>query len=121
MYYFSPASNAFYHSTVHLEMPEDAIALTDEQHKTLLEGMNNGKSIEVSGTTLNLVDKPILDKTWKDIRNARNNLLKKSDYTQLLDYPGNKEEWAAYRQLLRDIPQTFDDPNKIVWPADPNT
>jgi hypothetical protein len=28
-----------------------------------------------------------------------------------------KAEWAAYRQALRDLPQTQTDPFNIVWPT----
>ena len=37
------------------------------------------------------------------IRNKRNELLKESDWTQLPDVNISKEEWATYRQALRDI------------------
>ncbi|MGA0120648.1 MAG: phage tail assembly chaperone [Methylophilaceae bacterium] len=38
------------------------------------------------------------------------NLLKECDYLIVEDYPhkdGNKEEWKAYRQLLRDLPSVW--------------
>lgn len=41
-----------------------------------------------------------------EIRNQRNDLLAKSDWTQLSDAPLTEEkrvQWAAYRQALRDI------------------
>ena len=46
--------------------------------------------------------------TWDKIRAARDELLKESDYTQLLDAPvdvAKQAEWATYRQELRDVPQ----------------
>jgi hypothetical protein len=47
-------------------------------------------------------------------------LLNASDYTQIPDFPGDKEAWAAYRQELRDVPQEFSDPKDVVWPTKPN-
>jgi hypothetical protein len=58
--------------------------------------------------------------TWETIRLDRNSLLNASDYTQIPDFPGDKEAWVAYRQQLRDIPQQFSDPKDVVWPTKPN-
>ncbi|MCD9550856.1 hypothetical protein GLP21_19775, partial [Photobacterium carnosum] len=33
--------------------------------------------------------------------------------------PEKKTEFTAYRQALRDIPQTYDNPDDIVWPTKP--
>lgn len=45
------------------------------------------------------------------IRNRRDCLLKESDWTQLPDNPltlAQREDWAIYRQALRDIPASLD-------------
>lgn len=45
------------------------------------------------------------------IRNRRNYLLKESDWTQLPDNPlslAQRQNWAFYRQALRDIPASID-------------
>lgn len=58
---------------------------------------------------------------WDYVRNDRNDLLAKSDWTQLADCPltdGDKAAWAAYRQALRDI-TTQTDINNLVWPQSP--
>lgn len=60
---------------------------------------------------------------WKMIRNKRNYILSKCDYTQLNDCKlsaEKKEEWAVFRQTLRDLPNTRNDPNNITFPADPD-
>jgi hypothetical protein len=44
---------------------------------------------------------------WKKVRRSRNLLLTESDWTQVNDSPlsdTKKEEWAVYRQALRDLP-----------------
>ena len=57
--------------------------------------------------------------TWEEIRSKRELLLKDSDWTQLADAQVDKQEWATYRQALRDIPQTYANPNDVVWPTKP--
>jgi len=49
------------------------------------------------------------DAYWvKAMRNMRNRLLAKCDWTQTADDPtGNIEAWATYRQALRDFPATW--------------
>jgi len=59
---------------------------------------------------------------WDALRAERNLRLTNSDWTQLSDIPStiNKEDWAAYRQALRDITHTTTDINNIIWPDTPN-
>lgn len=55
-------------------------------------------------------------------RSRRDQELKDSDLTQLLDAPLSTEQraaWATYRQALREIPQQASFPNTIVWPDKP--
>lgn len=49
------------------------------------------------------------DAYWqKAMRQRRNRLLAKCDWTQTADNPtGNAEAWAIYRQQLRDFPATW--------------
>lgn len=57
-----------------------------------------------------------------DLREYRNLLLSKSDWTQLPDVSltdQQKVSWAAYRQKLRDVPQNTIDVKNPVWPAKP--
>jgi hypothetical protein len=53
------------------------------------------------------------------LRAERNRLLAESDWTQLPDAPVNKEAWAQYRQLLRDLPSLETDFAALVWPLVP--
>lgn len=68
----------------------------------------------------------IEDKTdeeiWESIRRERNRLLAESDWTMAVDIPGeiNLPEWEKYRQRLRDLPTTFSDPKKVIWPESPD-
>tara|TARA_R110000822_G_C15023593_1_gene463400 strand:- start:90 stop:458 length:369 start_codon:yes stop_codon:yes gene_type:complete len=47
------------------------------------------------------------DYSINKLRIERNVLLAESDWTQVLDVSlSNMDEWKAYRQVLRDLPQT---------------
>jgi hypothetical protein len=62
------------------------------------------------------------DEKWFSIRNYRNELLAKSDWSQLADAPFLAEEksaWTAYRQALRDVPQDFGNPDDVMFPEQP--
>lgn len=54
-------------------------------------------------------------------RGHRNGLLQRSDWTQLIDSPlseAKKQEWATYRQTLRDFDYKTD-PFNLTWPVPP--
>ncbi len=59
------------------------------------------------------------------IRIQRNELLKESDWTQVNDAPladSKKQEWATYRQELRDLPSLYQSANNIadvIFPSNP--
>ena len=63
------------------------------------------------------------DDTWENVRKKRNYLLKSSDWTTNPDATVDQSQWAAYRQILRDIPQTYkgETSDKVVWPTQPST
>jgi Phage tail assembly chaperone protein len=53
------------------------------------------------------------------VRNHRDTLLTKSDWTQLEDSVVDKPRWATYRQALRDISKQDGFPWGVVWPSEP--
>ena len=61
--------------------------------------------------------------TWDDIRNERNRILQTTDWTMTTGATVDQAQWAAYRQVIRDIPQTYKDktPDDVVWPTQPST
>jgi hypothetical protein len=61
--------------------------------------------------------------TWDDIRTKRDQLIRESDWTMVQDATVNQAAWAQYRQILRDLPQTYASvsPDKVVWPEQPLT
>ena len=65
-----------------------------------------------------------LQAEWWSSRIERNELLVASDTAVLPDRwaamtPEQQNAWSTYRQALRDLPQTYPDPLKIVWPQKP--
>jgi hypothetical protein len=59
---------------------------------------------------------------WRVVRGNRDDLLRKSDWTAVTDTvlsEADQTDWAEYRQELRDIPQTYDDADDVVWPDAP--
>ncbi|NRD34585.1 hypothetical protein HQQ92_22995 [Shewanella sp. DC2-4] len=62
------------------------------------------------------------DMIWSQVRINRAVKLKETDWTQMSDAPLSEEkqaEFAAYRKVLRDLPQSTDNPDEIVWPEKP--
>ena len=75
---------------------------------------------------LNLTDEQILAGMRNSVREARTIKLADSDWTQLPDSSlsdTKKTQWAVYRQTLRDLPSTVNDPtaswDSIIWPTNP--
>lgn len=66
---------------------------------------------------------PVLDSiSWDQIRVERCDKLCSSDWTQVADsalVTAKIDEWKVYRQALRDLPQTYTDPDDVVWPVEP--
>jgi hypothetical protein len=54
-----------------------------------------------------------------EARANRGALLSSSDWTQVADAPVDQAAWAAYRSLLRDVPQQSGFPADITWPTKP--
>ena len=61
--------------------------------------------------------------TWDDIRAKRDGILQSTDWTMTSGATVDQAQWAAYRQVIRDIPQTYKDktPADVVWPTQPST
>ena len=60
----------------------------------------------------------------KELRQERNTRLAEVDWVFSADYQIPAEQrgvWIAYRQGLRDLPSTSEDPTNPVWPTKPST
>jgi hypothetical protein len=106
----------------------------EEEGVILVEGIPGGYDLPPVGKTWTRFN--IHSHQWEDPRSAeqkredaanaartkRDQLLSQSDWTQMSDVPlENKEAWATYRQVLRDVPEQAGFPLEIDWPEPPNT
>jgi hypothetical protein len=82
------------------------------------------EKVDWDGEALEYVVRPYsfdeLQAQHAKVRQQRIQLLKASDWTQIVDYDlgADREAWATYRQALRDLadaPNPFD----ITWPQPP--
>tara|TARA_R100001460_G_scaffold39368_1_gene74174 strand:- start:156 stop:536 length:381 start_codon:yes stop_codon:yes gene_type:complete len=71
--------------------------------------------------TVEAIDEDTL--TWDNIRATRDQILRDTDWTMTSGATVDQAQWAAYRQVIRDIPQTYKDktPDDVVWPTQPST
>ena len=123
MIYYSKITKGFYLTEIHgTNIPSDAVQITKEQHRTLLNEQCNGKQIvpDENGYPIAIVP-PVIPPTWEDIRVKRDSLLKESDWVVLADSnpKPSKDAWINYRQALRDIPQNFSTPEEVLFPNKP--
>ena len=66
---------------------------------------------------------PVEPVTWDAIRAKRDQIIRDTDYTMIPGATLDQAQWAAYRQILRDLPQTFAEtgPESVIWPEPPST
>jgi hypothetical protein len=58
--------------------------------------------------------------TEDQVRSQRDWRLSQCDWTQLPDSPVEAEDWALYRQQLRDVTLQVGFPEEVVWPEEPS-
>lgn len=105
----------------------------DKEHSTITAEVD-GKTTSIPTTRSNRIFREIDErgisvkkykepkKTMGEIRQKRDQLLKESDWTQMPDSPLSdeiKQLWKAYRQDLRDLPNQYDDADKVKFPDKP--
>jgi hypothetical protein len=97
-----------------LRKEDNAIIPFDETNKDYQEYLEWAKT-----NTAEAAD----ELTWDNIRNTRDQILRDTDWTMTTGATVDQAQWAAYRQVIRDIPQTYKDktPNDVVWPTQPST
>ena len=74
-----------------------------------------------AGNTADAADPGPTD--WDIARAKRDSLLKESDWAMTTGATIDQAQWSAYREKLRDIPQTYKDKetSEIVWPTIPSS
>ena len=86
----------------------------------------NGEYIELTAEEIQeLNDRAAAaDLDFSMVRHQRDGMLRETDWTQIADASlgaHTAEEWAAYRQELRDLPAGFTKVSEVVFPDDPPT
>ena len=86
----------------------------------------NGEYIELTAEELQeIADRAAAaDLDFTMGRGQRDAMLRHTDWTQIADASlgaHTAEEWATYRQELRDLPGGFTKVSEVVWPDDPPT
>lgn len=130
IYHYHPKTKIFFSEDEADESPLEPGKLLVPAHATTVAppatgedevAVFDGSGWIISPKTETEIELPESD-PWELVRKIRNQKLNDSDWTQLLDSPLSETErltWAEYRAKLRDIPQNFDSPDKIVWPKEP--
>ena len=86
----------------------------------------DGEYIELTAEEIQELDDraAAADLDFSMVRMDRNAKLSQSDWPQLADagqVAHTVEEWATYRQELRDLPSKHSKVSEVVWPDDPPT
>lgn len=88
---------------------------------TPLEELELGRMVPVTKEEMAQRRSDAEDAALIRFRGERDARLKASDWTQLPDIPAKtRDAWAKYRQQLRDLPDTTNDPAKPEWPESPD-
>jgi hypothetical protein len=107
----------WYDDSIHASIPVPHVKVTADKYAELYQAQVDGKILSVSKGKAVLSDPVPLPLTWDDIRKIRNKLLSDTDWSQLSDVPAETTaKYIPYRTELRNIPETFSTPNKVVWP-----
>ncbi|SET79691.1 Phage tail assembly chaperone protein [Marinobacter segnicrescens] len=104
----------------------DYIKVTDEQ---IIKAIMDKKPVRYIDASLQAVE-PFRSKTWEQIRAEREKKFAEADAALFkaedaeiidptLDLSDQKKSIAQYRQALRDIPETFQSPDDVVFPDPP--
>ena len=65
-------------------------------------------------------DDELDEMSLETLRTERNRLLSETDWSQSADVPeATRTLWQSYRQALRDITNTYNSLNTVVWPSTP--
>lgn len=95
-----------------LKRDDGAFIPTDPDNRDYTEFLS-------SGATATPYSEP--PQTWDTIRAERDQLIRDSDWTMIPGATVDQAQWAAYRQILRDLPQTYSNVEDVVWPVAPST
>lgn len=101
----------------------DIIKRLDADHTEIYEYVGDERRAIVGDERKALIERwadNLIAESMARIRAERDGLLAESDWTQNTDAPVDTKKWSEYRQTLRDLPATIEDPTIAVdWPTPP--
>lgn len=75
---------------------------------------------EIHGMTDEQVSSIVTTEKWKQVRKYRDQKLKETDWVSGEDVPQSiKDSYFPYREALRNITETYSDPDNVVFPEEP--
>ena len=119
--FYSPETKGFYREDFHHTIPESVIEISQEQHRSLIEGQSTGKSIVYKDGELILVEPTAnTDALINRCKQTAQSLLSATDWTQLADVRAglvNSKAFDSYREKVRALRSNpVADP---TWPVAP--
>lgn len=110
-----------------MSIKRDAIKLAyPSAISVLINEDATAKAWDIDGNEITLVDATINEKmseaessaNMDRLRMERNNKLAETDYLALSDNTMS-DDWQTYRQSLRNITNTYNNVDDVVWPTKP--
>ncbi|WP_033576728.1 tail fiber assembly protein [Dickeya chrysanthemi] len=122
--FYSKSTSGFYSDEINgVNIPDDAIEISDDYYQYLLDQQVRGNVIIFDESTkkpIAVTPVPLSDtQLAEDARRQRDNLLTASDWTQVSDAPVDQQAWRTYREILRQVPEQTGFPLNIAWPVQP--
>jgi Phage tail assembly chaperone protein len=109
--------------TIHADIPIIYKKLSEVEEELLVKIETLKKDIdklnEIVFESNILLEK---DDSWEIVRKKRDFLLKSTDWSLTPGSTVDQGAWASYRQVLRDLPQTYSKSGlkSIIWPKAPS-
>ena len=106
--------------------PGESFSFREDQDAETLENVVCTCTLPTLGECQTYWDEPLKPEVaTKALRRKRDRLIRESDPYSLPDFPHASEEvrqaWLTYRQALRDLPSTTEDPSNPTWPEAPGS
>lgn len=118
MLYYAESTRGFYDTAINRVIPEDAVAVTRQQHAALLAAQAGGKEIVSSpgGVPIAVERRLTREQIVEGVRIAASAALAASDSAIIAFYENGApvpEQWKAYRASLRAIISGQDQPTTL--------
>lgn len=124
--FYSKSTGGFYDRKIHGDnIPVDVVEITTDVHAALMSGQTAGKCIIADASGNPVLSDPAVptdEELAAASRTQRDALLTACDWVVVKAYEAGAavpDDWTAYRQALRDVPDQSGFPAAINWPVSP--